>query len=197
VTLDYRRNIGTILNAPAKLAINFGGNWTRSQKFQAVAGVSQNRECVGYYSANCGFPGGQLLPKYTFNQRTTLSLGRVDLSLLWRYIGKMRYEPGLDPLFSGTIESTPGHPLFGVPGTLNGETVNFNRISAQHYFDFTTRFNVNEHFDLTFTVMNLFDKDPPVVGNSAGSTTANGGNTFPATYDPLGRRFSASARIKF
>jgi outer membrane receptor protein involved in Fe transport len=45
--------------------------------------------------------------------------------------------------------------------------------------------------------MNLFDKDPPVVGNSAGSTTANGGNTFPATYDPLGRRFSASARIKF
>jgi len=198
VTLDYRRNIGSIMGAPAKLAINFGGNWTRSQKFQAVAGVSQNRECVGYYSANCGFPGGQLNPKYTFNQRTTLSLGRVDLSLLWRYIGRMRYEPGLDPLFSGTIESGPAsNPFLNGPGTLNGETVDFNRIPAKHYFDFTTRFNVNEHFDLTFTVMNLFDKDPPFVGNTAGSTSANSGNTFPATYDPLGRRFAASARIKF
>jgi outer membrane receptor protein involved in Fe transport len=196
LTLDYRRNIGTILNAPAKLALNFGGNWTHSQKFQAVAGVSQNRECVGFYSANCGFPGGQLQPKWTFNQRTTLSLGRVDLSLLWRYIGKMRYEPGLDPLFSGTITSAPAS-LAGQPGTLNGESVNFNRISAHHYFDFTTRFNVNEHFDLTLSVMNLFDKDPPFVGNTAGSTSANSGNTFPATYDPLGRRFSASARIKF
>lgn len=196
VTLDYRRNIGTIMGAPAKLAINFGGNWTRSQKFQAVAGVSQNRECVGYFSANCGFPGGQLQPKYTFNERTTLSLGRVDLSLLWRYISKMRYEPGLDPLFSGTIVSTPASQA-GQPGTLNGETVDFNRNSAKHYFDFTTRFNVNEHFDLTFTVMNLFDQDPPYVGNTAGSTSANSGNTFPATYDPLGRRFAASARIKF
>jgi outer membrane receptor protein involved in Fe transport len=45
--------------------------------------------------------------------------------------------------------------------------------------------------------MNIFDKDPPFVGNTAGSTSANSGNTFPATYDPLGRRFAASARIKF
>jgi len=207
VTLDYRRNLGTILNAPAKLAINFGGNWTHSQKFRAIP-TSINRECVGLYSANCGFPGGQLLPKYTFNERTTLSLGRVDLSLLWRYIGKMRYEFAGDPnleLFHGTVQSTnaagvpcPGSIVFcSVPGTLNGATVDFNHIKAHHYFDFTTRFNVNEHFDLTFTVMNLFDKDPPIVGNTAGSTSANSGGTFPALYDPLGRRFAASARIKF
>ena len=83
------------------------------------------------------------------------------------------------------------------PGTLNGKTVNFNRIPAFNYFDFATRFNVNEHFDLTFSVSNLFDKKPPIVGNTAGSTSANSGNTFPATYDPLGRRFTAGARIKF
>jgi outer membrane receptor protein involved in Fe transport len=214
LSVDYRRSLGTIFNSPAKLSINFAGNWTHSQKFQAIAYVSPefptlslNRECVGFYSANCGFPGGQLLPKYSFNERTTLSLGRVDLSLLWRYIHKMRYEPGLPPLFSGTIESVDsnGDPctptstflLCTVPGTLNGQTVDFNHIKAQHYFDFTTRFNVNEHFDLTFTVINLFDKKPPFVGNTAGSTSANSGNTFPALYDPLGRRFAAAARIKF
>jgi len=200
VTFDYRHSLGTILDAPAKLSLNFGGNYTHSQKFKAIASsaASVNRECVGYYSANCGFPAGGLLPKYSFNERTTLSLGRVDLSLLWRYIGKMKYEPGLTPLFSGTIVTTPASsPIASLPGTFNGETVNFNKISAFNYFDWSTRFNVNEHFDLTFTVINLFDKKPPVVGNTAGTTSQNSGNTFPSTYDPLGRRFAAGARIKF
>ena len=200
VTFDYRHNLGTIMNAPAKIALAFGGNYTRSQKFKAIASSSSSvdRECVGFYSANCGFPAGGLLPKYTFNERTTLSLGRVDLSLLWRYINKMRYEPGLTPLFSGTVASTPSSSIFfSDPGNLNGKTVNFNRIPAFNYFDFSTRFNVNEHFDLTFTVTNLFDKKPPIVGNTAGTTSQNSGNTFPSTYDPLGRRFAAGARIKF
>src|SRR5205085_1885096 len=141
---------------------------------------------------------GALLPKYTFNQRTTLSIGRVDLSLLWRHIDKMRYEPILSPLFEGTINSTPDtSPFYGGPGTFNGETVNFNRIPAANYFDWTTRFNVNEHLDLTFTVQNLFDKKPPIVGNTAGTTGQNTGNTFPSTYDPLLRRFAVGARVKF
>ena len=197
LTFDYRHSLGTLIGAPAKITLNFGGNYTHSQKFQATPS-SVNRECVGFYSANCGFPAGGLLPKYTFNERTTLSLGRVDLSLLWRYIGKMRYEPGLPPLFSGTVASGPANSIFiNTPGNLNGETVDFNHISAANYFDWATRFNVNEHFDLTFTVINLFDKKPPVVGNTAGTTSQNSGNTFPSTYDPLGRRFAAGARIKF
>ena len=101
-------------------------------------------------------------------------------------------------LFNGLVATTPStSPLFNAPGTFNGQTVNFIRIPAFHYFDFSTRFNVNEHFDLTFTVQNLFDKDPPIVGNNAGTSAFNSGNTYPSTYDPLGRRFAAGARIKF
>jgi outer membrane receptor protein involved in Fe transport len=197
LTADYRHNLGTIMGAPAKIALNFGGNYTHSQKFQASP-TGLNRECVGFYSANCGFPAGGLLPKYTWNERTTLSLGRTDLSLLWRHLSGMKYEPGLPPLFNGTINSTPSTSVFfNDPGNLNGKSVNFNRIPAFNYFDFATRFNVNEHFDLTFTVMNIFDKKPPIVGNTAGTTSQNSGNTFPSTYDPLGRRFAAGARIKF
>ena len=124
----------------------------------------------------------------------------------------MKYEPQavIDngaALFDGTIQSVDnlGNPctasstyaLCNTPGTLNGQTRNFNKISARNYFDFTTRFNVNEHFDLTFTVMNIFDKTPPFVGNTAGTTSFNSGNTYPSTYDALGRRFAASARVKF
>ena len=192
LTVDYHHGLGTLMGAPAKLALNFGGNWTHSSKFQASP-TGIDRECVGFYSANCN-PS----PKIAFSERTTLSLGRVDLSLLWRYIGKMRYEPGLPPLFSGTVNSTPiTSVFFGGPGTFNGQTVNFNRIPAVHYFDFATRFNVNDNFDFTFTVTNLLDKQPPVVGNTAGSTTQNSGNIFPSTYDPLGRRFAAGVRVKF
>ena len=73
----------------------------------------------------------------------------------------------------------------------------FREIDAYNYFDFSTRFNVNEHFDMTLTATNIFDKKPPVVGGTVGTTTYNGGNTFPSTYDALGRRFAVGARLKF
>ena len=73
----------------------------------------------------------------------------------------------------------------------------FRSIKAHHYFDFSTRFNVNENFDMTVTIQNMLDKDPPTVGGTVGSTTFNGGNTFPSTYDALGRRFAVGARVKF
>jgi len=82
-------------------------------------------------------------------------------------------------------------------GTFNGDTVNFGRIKARDYFDFTTRIGVAENFDLTFTVQNLLDKDPPIVGSTVGSTSYNSGNTYPSTYDALGRRFAVGARLHF
>ena len=51
--------------------------------------------------------------------------------------------------------------------------------------------------DLTMTVTNLFDTDPPIVGSTIGSTSFNSGNTYPSTYDALGRRFAIGGRLKF
>ena len=45
--------------------------------------------------------------------------------------------------------------------------------------------------------MNLFDNQPKVVGAGIGSTAYNSGNVYPSTYDALGRRFAASARLRF
>ncbi|MFL6727036.1 MAG: TonB-dependent receptor domain-containing protein [Sphingomicrobium sp.] len=204
-TFDYRHGLGVVMGTPAKIALNFGGNYTHSAKFQATP-VSLNRECVGFFSVNCQSPN----PKWSFNERTTLSLGRVDLSVLWRYIGALDYEGTASDfiargftnanhlLFNGVVNTRPStSALFSAPGTFNGQTLNFNHIPAVSYFDFATRFNVNEHFDLTFTVRNLLDKKPPIIGNTAGTAAFNSGNTYPSTYDPLGRSFAAGARIKF
>lgn len=176
----------------AKWTINFVGNYTRHSKYKATPTVDF-RECVGYYSANCSFTGS-LQPKYQWSLRNTFGIGKMDLSFLWRHISKMRQEPqdviDSGPMFSGTLPTQAG-------ASLSGKTVNFGKIPAYDIFDLTTRFNVSDNLTLTLVVQNLLDKKPPVVGSSAGSTTFNSGNTFPSTYDALGRRYGVSARVRF
>lgn len=182
LVIDYARDLGF-----AELNLNFSGNYTANSEFKSTAN-SPVRECAGFFSVNCGFSNGQLQPEFSFSQRSTLKFGKFDLSLLWRHIDSFKYEPGLPPLFKGKITGT---------GPLVGRNVNFNRIKSFNYFDLTTRVFVNDNVDLTLSMFNIFDKKPPIVGSTAGSTTANGGNTFPSVYDAVGRRFAATAKVKF
>ena len=46
-------------------------------------------------------------------------------------------------------------------------------------------------------VTNLFDEDPPVVGNEAADTSSNSGNTFPSVYSVLGRSYSVGFTARF
>ena len=73
----------------------------------------------------------------------------------------------------------------------------FNKIDAYNYFDLTTRFDLMENVTFTLTVQNLFDKKPPVVGSDSGPLAFNSGNTFPSTYDAIGRRFGAAVKLRF
>jgi outer membrane receptor protein involved in Fe transport len=65
------------------------------------------------------------------------------------------------------------------------------QIPAQNYFDLTASYRLTHAITLTAGVHNLFDKDPPFV--------ASGGvfNTFPDTYDLLGRTYAASITAQF
>lgn len=210
LTLNYDRDLG-----PVRLGLNFAGNYTRSLRFRASP-TAFDRDCVGYYSANCGPSLGQIQPEVSWTQRTSLGFGAATLSLLWRHIGKVAYEgtaddfaqrgftavgcaaTGAQPttcnrfLFNGVITNAPG-----ANSALAGQSFNFNRIPAYDYFDLNAQFDIDRRFVLTLGVQNLLDKEPPVVGGEAGSTTANSGSTFPSTYDPLGRSYTASVRVKF
>ena len=172
VALNYKRSLGF-----ADLTFNFTGNYTFNSKFKSNQAdpASLNRECVGFYSVNCG----SIQPKFQWSQRTTLSFNAIDVSLLWRHVDKIRQEP--DDVINGN------GPAAG----------NFGRIKSFNYFDLATRFGISDNLTLTMTVENLFDKKPPIVGSTIGSTTYNSGNTYPSTYDALGRRFAVSAKLKF
>ncbi len=202
---DLTANYTYKFNADTKINLSFNGNYTRENKFQAIAYISPqfpkksiNRECVGYYSVNCSATDsaspGSLQPKFSWTQRTTVTVKDIDLSLNWRHISHMKYEPAaIDP---EDLDTVPFNNVLDPSTGLTGK-YNFGRIKAFNYLDFTVRAGVTENFDLTATVYNLANKKPPIVGYNIGSTAFNSGNTYPSTYDPLGRRFAVSAHVKF
>jgi iron complex outermembrane recepter protein len=180
LSANYRHDFGLL-----KLGVALTGNWTNHSRFNANASsaTSLNRDCVGYYSVNCA----SIQPEFQWNMRTTFGFSDVDVSVLWRHINSVTFEPGNGTRFSGTLTG----------GDLNGQQANFNRIPAYNYIDLALRFGITKNVDLTLGVENLFDKNPPVVGNTIGSTTYNSGNTYPSTYDALGRKYAAGVKLKF
>lgn len=187
LVFNYSREFGAV-----KWNASFTGNYTFHSKYKATP-ASFDRECVGYFSVNCSFTGS-IQPKYQWSLRNTISYGKWDASFLWRHISSVKYEPqqALDDgqgLFAGTAPAGTG--------PIAGKTVDFNKIPAYDIFDLTLRWNVSDNFTFTVACQNLFNKQPPIVGNTAGSTTYDSGNTYPSTYDALGRRFAVSGKVKF
>ena len=140
------------------------------------------------------------LAKFSFNQRTTLSIGPVDVSLLWRWMNKVHLEDlqmASDVAGCTTVPTTDAADAIanGGEGCLIDSA--FRTINAYSNFDLTTRFEVTKNLDITMSMFNIFDKKPPVVGGTVGTTSQNGGNTYPSSYDALGRRFAVSAALKF
>jgi outer membrane receptor protein involved in Fe transport len=173
--LDIAANYSTDVGF-AKLGLQANANWTFSQTFQASP-TSINRQCVGYYSPDCGFTGS-LQPKFQSSVRATLGWDSFDVTGIWRHLSGMVQEP---------LNAQNDGPFYEP----------FASIPSYDYFDLAGRVAVNQRITLVFTVTNLFDKQPPVVGSEAGSTSFNSGNTFPSTYDPLGRRYTMQAQIRF
>ncbi len=179
--VSYRRDLGF-----ARLNWNLIGTYTRTNLFQATP-TGINRECVGYYSVSCGAPQ----PEISFNMRTTLSFGDSDVSLFWRHLSATEVEP-----------NAPSPQVFnGVPTTAGPGVANiveaYRRIPAYNYFDLSVQHSINDTMRFTATVTNLFDKDPPAVGQTISGPAANSGGTFPTVYDPLGRRYTVGVNLRF
>ncbi|MCL6699000.1 TonB-dependent receptor [Sphingomonas sp. NSE70-1] len=217
---NYRTDVGF-----GDLALSFVGNWTNNSEFNANVENPNGffRECAGHYSVNCSFTGS-IQPKLQFSQRTTLTMGKVDLSLLWRWIDKVTLEPqqieddalAADAANRGSNgQLLPIHPNAAAGGGFGNAAFQqcplfdtddyygcmieeeFRSISSEHYFDLTARFNATDNMTFTATVQNLFNNQPKVVGNTIGNTAFNSGNVFPSSYDALGRRYAVSAKLKF
>lgn len=177
--LDYLRAEG--LEASASFSVDLGGageldisgtlNHYLTQESRS-ASFLPIVECVGRYGNTCGNP----LPENRWIQRTSW-LFKEDfmVSYMWRHIGETDIEAAQS---AGTFAQ-------------------FRSIGSVDYIDLTGTWQVTDEIGLNLAIYNLFGEEPPVVGNEAGTTAANSGNTFPSVYDTLGAVYTAGFNMRF
>jgi hypothetical protein len=130
------------------------------------------------------------MPKWRHKTRATFQMNNgLGLSAQWRRVGKVKAETLQDnETVGGTFNFDPGL-----------------RIGAEDYLDLAATFNLMENVNLRAGVNNVFDNDPPLV--TSGSAVRSGsnlcpagpcnGNTYPGTWDALGRYIWMGATISF
>ena len=175
---NYSREIGGL----GTVSLNFIG--TRLEKYEVDNGLTALYNCAGYYGTTCGGP----LPKWRHKLRATVSTKMgIGFSAQWRYFGAVEVD-------------------FANPSTsLAGNRYDFGaKIPSQSYFDLSINANVGNSISWRLGVNNLFDRDPPLVTSGSGAFGASAcagvtcnGNTYPGTYDSLGRFIYTGITLEF
>lgn len=168
--IDFQANYSFDLSDIGTVSMVYYGNYTLESSFQ-VDPAAPVVDCVGYYAGNCGEP----TPTYKHTMQTSLVSGPLTTSVRWRLIGGTEIDPSVFPAGQTTI------------GDLSDDIGMFN------YVDVTLQYAVNENVDLTLGVQNITGKDAPILG----STVNEQANTWPATYETLGRQLFVGASVRF
>lgn len=168
---NYRLPMRALGADPKWGNLDFALNFTRVDRYRSQpTPASIDRDCNGYYSVACGSPN----LKRKFIQRTNWSFGDWSLGYAWRHLGAAIEEPG----------GTNFLPAFAA-------------IPSYNYVDLTAAWKVSKNVRLNASVTNATNKQAPTVGNTISGTSVNSGNTFPQTYDVIGRYFSFGATVRF
>lgn len=177
VDLEARYGFGLKdFGAPAqwgRIDVGLAATYVNKLRVQPTAG-STRRDCVGFYSIACGETFRGTNHRVKFSQRTDWTVGDFRVGYNWRHISAVREEPGGQAFLPA-----------------------FSSIPAFNYVDLAFQWNVTKNAKINLSVNNLFDKKPPNVGNTIGTTDQNSGNTFPQSYDVIGRFYTVGAQLTF
>jgi outer membrane receptor protein involved in Fe transport len=157
------------LGEMGEISFNANVNKYLTHEQQSNAGLPVI-DCKGKFGTTCS-PTSDL----RWVQRTTWQLNDFTVSALWRHMS------GVD------IQSDQ----------IAGTFAQFQSIESYDYVDLFASYLYNEHTKFTFGIDNILEKDAPVLGGEVGSTSFNSGNTFPSTYDNLGRMYKMGVRFTF
>jgi outer membrane receptor protein involved in Fe transport len=197
--IDTDRNIGGFSTKGLDVGASYSmglGHWgglsanmegTYLSQLIVKTGISAPFNCAGLYGTICS-GGGSLTgpnPRWRHKLRLTWNApSGIGLSAQWRYfssvlLDKASTQPGLGGAFSPHDRTIP----------------------AQSYFDLALTARIGDHYNLRLGINNIFDKEPPIIGSNGSVSVcpANfcNGNTFPGTYDALGRYIFAGVTLDF
>jgi iron complex outermembrane receptor protein len=176
---SYSRRLGGLGN----LSASFIGTYLRHYKVNN--GIAPTYDCAGYYGGVCSgltVASASAQPTWRHKLRTTLQTPfGLGVSVNWRHVGPVNFEGN-----SNDVALHAPNPL--IP-----------HIKGQDYIDVAATYTLWDIVNLRAGINNLFDRDPPIVPTAGTScpSAACAGNTYPQTYDYLGRFLWAGATIEF
>jgi outer membrane receptor protein involved in Fe transport len=178
--LDYSLDLGSMGN----LEIDWKATKVIKNNNTPFAGAAVN-VCKSTFGPICDNP----TPSVKWVQRTTWYIGDFNIGYRWRYLRGTHYED---------LTDSDGN---GAPDVCNDKK-GYCFIGDVHYVDIVlgwtpTGIDALNGFTFQVGLENLFDKDPPIVGSEAGTTIQNSGNTFPGTFETVGRSLTIRASKKF
>jgi outer membrane receptor protein involved in Fe transport len=150
--------------AGGALSFKFSAAHMLKKETLTLPGDETTREdCVGLISTSC-----YATPEWRGTLSTNFTKDDYSIGAKWRYFGGVTYDGATDTIAQANLGS-------------------------QSYIDLNAAYTVNENIEVSGTVRNLMDKEPPMVG----STLSSNANTIAGFYDTLGRYVSANVTFTF
>jgi outer membrane receptor protein involved in Fe transport len=171
--VDVAANYGFDVGSLGSLNVALNGSWAESFEIDTIGDPAAVFDCVGKYGGGCtsSAPTGTPLPEWSHRARLgwTTPVEGLEIAGTWRYTGEVE-------LFDG-----------------NSNRVDYT-LDAQSYFDLAGTWGATDYATFRFGVNNVLDEDPPL---SASYGTTGNGNTYPQTYDAMGRYVFVGATLDF
>jgi outer membrane receptor protein involved in Fe transport len=157
---------GLGLDNGGTIAFNSAVSYLDSFKIQALPGAT-TYDYAGTIGTGVESTAGTAHPKWKAVTSLSYSIGGASLGLRWRYIDKM-----------------------GASARVVSPTSTTRGVNAYHVFDLNARFEVDEKTEFRLGATNLFNREPPQVGDDEGNYDAQ-------NYDVIGRYFFIGLNKKF
>lgn len=174
--IDFEVGYTTDLGA-GRLALRAFANYTDELSFKGIGGAP-TVDLAGDVGHRGTTPKGGV-PNWTATASANYAAGPFGVTLKERFIS------------AGKFDTTYNDPDFS-PVTY----INDNSVPSRFYTDVTLRYeieSIGQGVELYTTINNLFDQDPPIMGNLSVLPSQSNG----AIYDLVGRMFTFGVRAKF
>ena len=163
------------------LTFNFQGSYLDKYLITTLPG-DEPFNCAGYYGGVCtgsATPASAPMPEWRHKFRMTWrSPWDFELSTTWRY-----------------VSSVESDRFIAAPTA--AATFRDDKLTDKNYFDIAGTWSVRDNVTMRFGVNNVFDNEPPLVSQSNCPSGPCSGNTYPQTYDALGRYLFVGVRADF
>jgi outer membrane receptor protein involved in Fe transport len=167
--IDINANYRYDLGDMGVLSANMVGTYLDELVTEQGPGLAAY-DCKGFFSGPCGTPNPEWRHRLRVGWETPWD---VEVSGTWRFYGEVDLVDSSAAPLTGKLDS---------------------HFDAESYFDIAGNWQILGNTNLRFGVNNVLDNDPPI--SSLVGTTGNG-NTYPQTYDSLGRWVFAGITVDF